>query len=242
MSAPSTNGLKIIMEFVGTFILSGAINFSTQYTELGQSGSWLLIFTSFYVAITWCREISGGHINPAVTTAVYLSYDENKRSKEQSTLTLYIVAQILGALSSCLLSFIFYRENVFQIAINKRVDPMHALIAEILATGLFTYTILCQGDKNAKLTNEKSVSTFVVSMALFTTANIAGNVSGGCLNPAIGFAHNFVRLLVTGDVKECKYLWIYIAGPITGAACAAYLYNNYFSTFFTKNEEKGQMI
>ena len=242
MSAPSSNGIKIIMEFVGTFILSGAINFSTQYTESGQVGNWLLIFTSFFVAVTWCREISGGHLNPAVTTAVYLSYDEAKRSKEQSTLTLYVVAQILGALSSCLLSFIFYRENVFQIAINKRVDPIHALIAEILGTGLFTYLILCQGDKNAKLTSEKSVSTFVVAMALFASANIAGNVSGGCLNPAIGFAHNFVRLLVTGDVKECRYLWIYIVGPIAGAFGAAYLYNNFFSYFFTKSEEKTQII
>ena len=213
MSAPSSNGIKIIMEFVGTFILSGAINFSTQYTESGQVGNWLLIFTSFFVAVTWCREISGGHINPAVTTAVYLSYDEAKRSKEQSCLTLYVVAQILGALSSCLLSFIFYRENVFQIAINKRVDPIHALIIEIVA-----------------------------AMGLFASANIAGNVSGGCLNPAIGFAHNFVRLLVTGEVKECKYLWIYIAGPITGAFLGSYLYNNFFSYFFSKSEEKTQIM
>lgn len=242
MSAPSSNGLKIIMEFVGTFILSASVNFSTQYTSEGaQVGNWLLIFTSFYVAVTWCRDISGGHVNPAVTTAVYLSLDEKQRAKEQSTFTLYIVAQILGALSSCLLSYVFYRENVFQIAINKNVDPIHALILEILGTGLFTYSILCQGDKNAKLTNEKSVSTFVVCMALFASANIAGNVSGGCINPAIGFAQNFVRLLVTSDVKECKYLWIYIVGPLGGAACAAYIYNNFFSYFFTK-EEKAQMI
>ena len=131
---------------------------------------------------------------------------------------------------------------MFQITINKRVEPIHALIIEILGTFLLTYSVLCQGDKNAKLTNEKSVSTFVISMALFASANIAGNVSGGCIDPAIEFAQNFIRLLITGEVKECKYLWIYIVGPTIGAVGAAYLYNNFFSYFFTKNEDKTQMI
>lgn len=88
------------------------------------------------------------------------------------------------------------------------------------------------GDSNAKLTTDNSISTLIVSLALFASSSIAGNVSGGCLNPAIGFAQNFVRLIVTGNVNECKFLWLYIVGPSLGGLLAAYVYNNFFKAFF----------
>jgi glycerol uptake facilitator-like aquaporin len=79
-------------------------------------------------------------------------------------------------------------------------------------------------------------------MALFACSNIAGNISGGCLNPAIGFAHNFVRLITTGDVTECKYLWIYILGPSIGGALAAYVYTNFFKAYFDGLNRKSENL
>lgn len=92
------------------------------------------------------------------------------------------------------------------------------------------------------MTTDNSISTLIVSLALFASANIAGNISGGCLNPAIGFAHNFVRLIVTGDVNECKYLWLYIMGPSIGGAIAAYLYKNFFKAYFYHNNRVAHSI
>jgi glycerol uptake facilitator-like aquaporin len=92
------------------------------------------------------------------------------------------------------------------------------------------------------LTTDNSISTLIVSLALFATSNIAGNISGGCLNPAIGFAHNFVRLIVTGDVNECRYLWLFILGPFLGGTLAAYLYKNFFKTFFYHNNRVATSI
>ncbi len=95
------------------------------------------------------------------------------------------------------------------------------------------------GDPNAKLTTDNSISTLIVSLGLFASTSIAGNISGGCVNPAIGFAQNFVRLIVTGDVSECKYLWVYILGPSFGGILAAYVYSNYFKTFFFQKNKLG---
>ncbi len=82
------------------------------------------------------------------------------------------------------------------------------------------------------MVSESSFSSFVMAFSLLGAANIAGNISGGCLNPAVGFAQNFVRLIVTGNVNECKSLWIYLVGPSLGGVLAAYVYGNFFKTFF----------
>jgi glycerol uptake facilitator-like aquaporin len=146
MSSDPKNGLKVLMEFIGTFILSAAINLSTSYTSDGQQiGNPLLIILSFFSAITITRQISGGHINPAVTIAVYFGKSSEERSKEQPIFTLYILAQILGALCSCFFSYIFYREHIFKLSLSDGIIPMNAFLIEIITTFIFIYTILCQG-------------------------------------------------------------------------------------------------
>jgi glycerol uptake facilitator-like aquaporin len=146
MSANPTNGLKVFIEFLGTFLLTASINLSTSYGEDGSQTAYpLLIIMTFFSAITICRAISGGHINPAVTIGVYFEKPSEVRSKEQPLLTLYVLAQFLGAISACFFSYIFYRENVFKLEVGTSTIPLHALLSEIFCTFLFVYTILCQG-------------------------------------------------------------------------------------------------
>jgi glycerol uptake facilitator-like aquaporin len=141
-----TNGLKVFMEFTGTFILASSINLSTIYLQDGtQIAQPLMIILSFFSAITITRAISGGHVNPAVTIGVYFEKDAESRSKDQQLMTLYVIAQTLAALSACFFSYIFYRENIFKLAPASTTTPIQALLAEILGTFLLVYTILCQG-------------------------------------------------------------------------------------------------
>jgi glycerol uptake facilitator-like aquaporin len=145
MSTNNTNGFKILFEFLGTFILSLGINHSTSYVNGSQVGNPILIIASFFAAITLTRTVSGGHINPAVSVAVFLSKPSETRNKEQPLLTLYILAQVLGAISACLFSYIFYKENVFRLAVSSSSEPFQAFAIEVIGTFLFIYTILCQG-------------------------------------------------------------------------------------------------
>jgi len=145
MSSDSTNGLKIMMEFIGTFLLTSSINLSTSYNDDGtQAGNPLLIILTFFSAITITRAISGGHINPAVSLAFHFEKNEEERSKDQQLLVLYILSQILGALSAAIFSFIFYRENVFKLALGSNSTPFNGFLIEFVCTFLFIYTILCQ--------------------------------------------------------------------------------------------------
>lgn len=146
MSTNNTNGLKVLMEYIGTFILVGSLNLSTGYNEDGSTNfNWLLFLCGVFSAINIARSISGAHLNPAFTIAYYFEKPAEVRSKEQPLLTLYVLAQVLGGLSACFFSYIFYRENVFQLAVPENTLPAHALLAEVFATFLFIYVIFCQG-------------------------------------------------------------------------------------------------
>lgn len=79
----------MLAEFLGTFILVTAILFAGQP---------LFIAAGFLAAITIAGSISGGHINPAVSLAMFAKGDLSAGALSQ-----YIGAQIAGALTALLI-------------------------------------------------------------------------------------------------------------------------------------------
>ena len=242
----NVSGMKMLAEFFGTFILAASIEFITVYDQGSQSNMLIAILGGFFAAITVTREISGGHINPGVTLTVYLAETDEKEKNEQANqLWMYIVSQVAGAVSAALFGMILYRENIFRMAPHPKTSPAEAFVLEILGSALFYSIILIQGDKDARLCTDKSISTRTITAGLGAGISIAGNISAACLNPALGFGFNFGRLLTTGKIEECKFLWLYILGPVTGAFLASYFYQNIFRRFFeleNADEKKHKLI
>jgi len=220
-------------EFLGTFILAASIEFITVYDMGSQSNLLFAILAGFFIAITLTREISGGHINPGVTLTVYLAEeDEKEKSEKANSLWMYFVAQSAGAISAALLGLMLYNENIFNLSPAPKTSPAEVFVMEIVGSTLFYTLILIQGDKDAKLSNDKTTSTITITAGLAGGIALAGNVSGAGLNPAIGFGFNFCRLLTTGRIEDCKFLWAYILGPVAASYFASYFYLNIFRKFF----------
>ncbi len=78
--------VPLLAEFLGTFLLLTAIFYT---------GNFLAIGAALALVVFLFGNISGGHVNPAVSLAMYL-----KGSLSVTELALYIVAQALGAASS----------------------------------------------------------------------------------------------------------------------------------------------
>ena len=232
-------GRKVFAEFLGTFILAASIEFMTAYDQDVQSNLVFTILAGFFIAITLTREISGGHINPAVTFTVYLAEQREKEKYEQANIMwTYIVSQIGGAVTAVFLGQLLYNENSFKLSPAPGAFASEAFIAEVLGSALFYTVILVQGDKDAKLTNDKSLSTLMITAGLAGGIALSGNISGGCVNPALGFAFNFGRLLSNGKLEECKFLWLYILGPLTGSILASYFYTNIFKRYYEQEGEE----
>jgi len=242
----NTAGMKMFAEYLGTFILAGSISYMTVYDQGSQSNLLFAILAGFFIAITLTREISGGHINPGVTLAIYFAeQDEREKNEKANQLWMYIVAQVAGALSAVFLGMIMYNDNSFKMAPHEKSAASEAFVMEILGSFLFYIVIISHGDKDSKLFNDKTISTLCITAGLCGGVALSGNVSGGCINPALGFAFNFGRLLTTGKIEECRFLWVYLIGPVGGALAAAYFYNNIIRKYFeleNADEKKHKLI
>lgn len=143
-----TTRLKVFFVFIGTFILTASINISTIFLADGsQKTNALMIILSFFAATTLIRPISGGHVNPAVTLGLYFAKAPEIRSKDQELFILYVIAQVLAAVSACFFSYIFYMGNIFKQAPSPQTTLFQAFLSEIVTTFLLVYTILCQGNR-----------------------------------------------------------------------------------------------
>jgi aquaporin Z len=80
------NILPLFAEFIGTFLLLASILFT---------GNWLVIGLTLAGITLAIGNISGGHVNPTVSVALYL-----RGGLSLTETVTYSIAQILGAIAS----------------------------------------------------------------------------------------------------------------------------------------------
>lgn len=230
------NNSALIAEFIGTFLLAFTIQSNTKYFEGTQSNNPFIIMGGFFIAISLTREISGGHINPAVTLSLYLK-DVNLSVKNTYLNIGYIISQCLGALVAALFGNTI-NNNIFKLSINNDCSVISAFIAETIGSALFYTVILIQSDNiRNKLYTDKSMSTLIITSGLGCGCALAGNISGAGLNPAIAFGFNIGRLIIKGNISELKYLWLYILAPCIGAYISNWIYFNIYNKYMQIIEE-----
>jgi glycerol uptake facilitator-like aquaporin len=212
-----------LSESIGTFILASAINFSASYYS-GQAGNLFAIFAGFFLAVTVTREISGGHINPGVSLTVLLSSEEEARKKNIHNILYYILAQLLGAFTAPILSYLLYNQNMFKLDISNSSTSFNAFLIEIIGSIIFYTAILIQGGQKFG-DNEKTLSTLTVAFGLLAGIAVSCNISGGGLNPAIAIGFQLSRCIVMGDLSELSHTWLYVFGPLIASYLSSSLYH-----------------
>ncbi len=201
---------RLLAESIGTFCLvfagTGAIVVNNVsggiVTHVGIALTFGLVVMAMIDAI---GEISGAHLNPAVSIAFTLSGRFPPRD-----LPGYILAQVAGACAaSVLLRFLFPMDETLGATLPAG-SPLQSLVLEIVLTFILMLVILAvsSGAKERGLTAGVTVGAVVCLEALF-----AGPISGASMNPARSLA----PALVSGHAQS---LWVYLTAPILGAAFA----------------------
>ncbi len=152
-------------------------------------------------------DISGAHLNPAVTIGFWAA----RRMSGREVLP-YIASQITGAIfASGLLRFLF-PENKLLGATLPVGSEMQSFILEIVLTFFLMLTILnvSTGSKEKGITAGIAVGSVIALEAMF-----AGPICGASMNPARSFA----PALVSGHFE---HLWIYLVAPPLGAVAAMF--------------------
>ena len=222
---------KYIAEAIGTCVLVtlGCGTAMLVGCDSASGSGYLLTALAFgltIVGMAYCiGNISGCHINPAVSLGVFM-----RGGMDVSELIGYIISQCIGALAgSGLLAAIFGLGGVTDqtggmgtnglAGVNGSI--VAGLLVEIVLTFIFVLTIL-------GVTSEKfkhgSFGGLIIGLTL-TLVHILGiGLTGTSVNPARSIGPAIV-CAITGNPAPLASLWVFIVGPLVGAAIAALVYN-----------------
>lgn len=221
---------KYVAEFIGTAVLvvMGCGTAMLVGCDAVSGGGYILTALAFGLSIVAMAysvgNISGCHINPAVSLGVLISGGMDVRD-----FVGYVIAQCLGAFAgSGLLAAIWSTGKVTDMTggfgsnglggVNGSVAA--GLLVEIVLTFIFLMAILGVTSKKA---NHGSFGGLVIGLTL-TFVHILGiGLTGTSVNPARSIGPAIVAA-ISGNSDPVSCLWVFIVGPLVGAAIAAFTY------------------
>ena len=225
---------KYIAEFIGTAVLvifgcGSAVAANTVVNDTLGTGTYgsPLAFTTLLIAFAFglsivamaysIGNISGCHINPAVSIAMLAS---GKMSVKD--FIGYVIAQFLGGIggAAALMGICGTKnglgQNGYDAASALGTSLTGALLIEIILTFVFVLVILGVTSK----AENSSVSGLVIGLAL-TLIHILGiPFTGTSVNPARSLGP---ALFVGGEALS--QVWVFIVAPIIGGLLAAIVWN-----------------
>ena len=220
---------KYLAEMIGT----GVLVFMGCGTAMlvgcdAAMGGYILTALAFglsVVAMAYCvGNISGGHFNAAVTFAMLI-----RKKISGKDAAMYWIFQIIGALiGSFLLAAIFKAGQVKDMTeafgsnglagVNGSI--LAGILVEVILTFIFVMTILGVTSDKVK---HGSFAGLIIGLTL-TFVHIFGiGLTGTSVNPSRSIAPAVVAA-ASGNTGPISSLWIFIVGPLIGAAIAALLY------------------
>ena len=210
---------KYVAEFIGTFVLvlvaCGTAIVTGCSTDnpaayLATAAAFGLVIVAMAYSI---GNISGCHINPAVSIAMLVSKKMNARD-----FIGYVIAQILGAIAgaACLGVLFGFDCGFGANTLQAGVSVGSGFLAEVLLTCIFVLAILGVTSKK----ENTAVTGLVIGLTL-TLVHILGiPFTGTSVNPA----RSFGPALIAGGAA-LKQVWVFILAPLVGSALAACCWN-----------------
>ena len=221
---------KYLSELIGTAVLVvlGCGTAMLVGCDAASGSGYLLTALAFGLVIVAMAysigNISGCHINPAVSLGVLLS--GGMSAKE---FVGYVISQILGALVGAgILAAIFGLGGVTDMTGGFGSNGLAGvggsaaagLLVEVVLTYIFVLAIL--GVTSSKA-GHGSFAGLVIGLTL-TLVHILGiGLTGTSVNPARSIGPAIVAA-ISGNTAPLACLWVFIVGPLVGAALAAFTY------------------
>lgn len=232
-------------EFIGTLILIllgvGVTAAHTLNLSYAKNGGWVLITLGWgfavFLGVSVAGPYSGAHINPAVTVGLAAA-----GKFPWSEVTVYVLAQFLGAITGAFLVWIHYYSHykITEGKAEKRgtfcTSPAikHTginLFNEVLGTFVLVFVVLYFTGpyiESELISDVKvglgSIGALPVAILVVAIGMSLGGTTGYAINPARDLGPRIVHALVPMPNKgsnEWHYAWIPVLGPLLGGLIAA---------------------
>lgn len=220
---------KYVAEFIGTLVLtlfgcgsaalSGGIDGVLGILGISISFGLSIVAMAYVIG-----DVSGCHINPAVSLGVFLN--KGMSAKDFGG---YIVAQFLGGIAGAGLLYLIISntglgsvatvglgQNGFGDVSYVGLSMIGAIIVEVILTFVFVFTILGVTAK----AKTGTVAGLVIGLTLAFVHILGIPLTGTSVNPA----RSFGPALLVGNGVALQQVWVFIVAPLVGAALAAFVY------------------
>ena len=224
-----------LSEFIGTALLillgNGVVANVVLNKTKGNSSGWIVIAFGWaiavFVGVFMAAKNSGAHLNPAVSIAfAYLD------KISVSSLPLYFVGQMLGAMMGAFLVWLTYQAHFSAtddagarlacFATGPAIrNTVQNLITEIIGTFVLVFAVLYIAAPAASL---GALDALPVALLVLGIGLSLGGPTGYAINPARDLGPRIVHSLLPMGKKgssDWNYSWIPVLGPIIGALLAA---------------------
>ncbi len=205
---------KYFAEMVGTMVLvlmgcGTAVSLSCGVDTASVVGT-ALAFGLAVVGMAYAiGGISGCHINPAITFAVWLSHRMSGKDAFW-----YVVFQLIGGLLGAAVLYALAPESGLGAnTIQAGISPMAAVTAEVVFTFVFVLVVLGATDETR---GAGSLAGWAIGLTLVLVHLVCIHYTGTSVNPA----RSIGPALLAGG-KAVSQLWIFAFAPIVGGALAA---------------------
>lgn len=231
-------------EFLGTFLLivlgNGVVANVNLNKTYSHGGGWIVITAGWgmavFVAVFATQDISGAHLNPAVTLGLALA-----GLFEWGRVVPFVVAQVLGGMAGAFTVYLFFidhfratrtpgtRKNCFCTAPAIR-NYRNNFFSEMVGTFILVLAVLLihlpsleiAGVDSAKV-GLGSLEALPVGLLVFAIGLSLGGTTGYAINPARDLGPRIVHALLPlpeKDNTDWAYAWVPVLGPAAGAGVA----------------------
>ena len=235
-------------EFLGTFILillgNGVVANTNLEKTYSKGAGWIVITAGWgmavFVAVLATADISGAHLNPAVTIGVAAA-----GLFKWGKVIPFIIAQILGAMLGAATVYLFFKNHfdITETPGTKKACFCTApairnfrsnFFSEVVGTFILIFAVLMislpqleyHSLGSAKV-GMGSLGALPVALVVFSIGMSLGGTTGYAINPARDLGPRIMHYLLPlkhKDNTDWHYAWIPILGPVTGAVLAAGVY------------------
>lgn len=217
---------KYLAEFFGTMVLvvfACGVAVAVGCNRERFNAAYLMTAITFGLVIVAMAysigNISGCHINPAVSLAMFI----NKKLSGRE-LVGYLIAQFAGAIVGAAVLGVFFGfnskngfgTNALVLSSSEALAIGKSLVAEIILTGVFVFAIL--GVTSEEKYNRVAGLVIGGSLTLVHLLGIA--LTGTSVNPARSFGPALLAA-VCGNPEPLRVVWVFLVAPLIGGALAA---------------------
>lgn len=235
-------------EIFGTFILillgNGVVANTNLRNTHSNGGGWIVITTGWALAVfagvVVSADISGAHLNPAVTLGLAIS-----GKFAWSKVLPFILAQMVGAFLAAVTVYLFFY-NHFKITDTPGIkkacfctspairDYKSNFLSEMIGTFILLIAILFIKMPEFQSTAAEpvkvgmgSLGAIPVALIVFSIGLSLGGTTGYAINPARDLGPRLAHFMLPipgKDPNDWGYSWVPVLGPLAGAALAGLFY------------------